>query len=152
MRKSWKWGQGYSYPFLKDFGQKFVTAIHLILKATVTTLFPHGLISPLYPAWCSLTKNRPSARQRSWPLVSPAQWGGPLSAQHSGFGPPQPSRVGSVPSGVLAATPLNHGSCAAQAFFRHTHCPTHRPRDGPRQLSDGPSRVECVVWQMPPWG
>ena len=38
----------------------------------------------------------------------PSTVGGPSSAQHSGVGPPQPSRVGSVPSGVLAATPLNH--------------------------------------------
>lgn len=37
----------------------------------------------------------------------PDRGAGP-SAQHSGLAPPQPSRVGSVPSGVLAATPLNH--------------------------------------------
>ena len=105
--------------FLSPFGQKFVKAVHLILKATVTTLFPHGLISSLYPAWRSLTENRPSAKQRSWLLLSPAQ---------QGLGP---QVCWQLPLWITAHMP-------PWAFFRHTHCPTHRPRDGPSQLLAGP--------------
>lgn len=51
----------------------------------------------------------------------PDRGAGPSSAQHSGLAPPQPSRVGSVPSGVLAATPLNHSSCATLGILQaHT--------------------------------
>lgn len=47
------------------------------LKTTVTTLLSHGLISPLSPACCSLAAagNKPSAKYRSWPLLSLARWG-----------------------------------------------------------------------------